>query len=164
MGETNINGTDRIITFLRQEMLTPFCVQWSGFSRLCDKLGDQQVLKLYADKLSGRGYKASEIKQAINKSIMGGNEHPKPQAFADLVQGRDRNSNQNGYRNLTRAEKHAVGQMLGRMNGADQMVNRAAEMHRQLGTSFKGPNVRAQLDRQIEKVAEQLLGRPLSKG
>ncbi len=157
----HVSGTDRIVDFLRQHMLAKFCVQWPQFARLIEQYGEQEILLTYAEKLAGRGYKAAQIKQAIDKMTQNDAYYPKPYTFANMVKSPNFNTPDIDNRKLTPQEQKNVARIL-----KDVLRDkRAQELHNQLGTDFKNRpgDTKQQYRAQIEKVAEQLLGRPLTK-
>ncbi len=157
----NVNGTDRIVDFLRQHMLAKFSVQWPQFAKLIDRYGEDEILLTYAEKLAGRGYKAVQIKHAIDKMTQNDAYYPKPYAFANMVKSPNFNTPDVENRKLTAEEERNVARIL-----KDVLRDkRAQEMHNQIGTDFSNRpgDTKQQYRAQIERVAEQLLGRPLSK-
>ena len=154
--KSNISGTDRLVDFLRQNMLAKFCVQWPSFSKLVDRFGEQEILLTYAEKLAGRGYKTGQIKSAIDKCTQNDTYYPKPYVFANMVKSPNFKVPENENKKLTADEKYNVSRIL------DEARNNqlAQKMHSELGMKFRNKD---HYRSQIERVAEQLLGRPLTK-
>ncbi len=158
---TNVSGTDRIIEFLKQHMLAKFCIQWPLFSKLIDRFGEEEVLATYAEKLAGRGYKTVEIKTAIDRCTQNDMYYPKPYVFAKMVKSPNFKPTEVENRALTPSEQQNVARIISQVKSDDK----ARLLHQQMGTDFasRGGDTKQHYRRQIEKVAEQLLGRPLSK-
>lgn len=151
-----IGGTDRLVDFLRQNMLTKFCVQWPPFSKLIERFGEDEILLTYAEKLAGRGYKAVQIKTAIDKCTQNDLYYPKPYVFANMVKSPNFKVQETETKNLTATEKNNVSRII---NEAKNNT-KAQQLHKELSTDFENND---DYRERIEKVAEQLLGRPLSK-
>ncbi len=154
----NINGTDRIVDFLRQNMLTRFCVQWPAFSKLVERFGEEEILMTYAEKLTGRGYKALQIKSAIDKATQNDLYYPKPYVFANLVKTPNFNEQHQTSRVLSANEQHNVGKILERLKEDVKKRRSGKRQNRQL--TF---NSREELVAYIDSEAEEILGRPLKK-
>ncbi len=158
---TNVSGTDRIKEFLRQHMLAKFCIQWPPFSKLIDRFGEDEILNTYAEKLAGRGYKTVEIKAAIDRCTQNDMYYPKPYVFAKLIKSPNFKPTVDENKPLTPSEKQNVSRILNDVLRNDK----ARELHQQMGTDFasRGGDTKHHYRMQIEQVAEQLLGRPLTK-
>ena len=157
----NVSGTDRIITFLRQNMLSKFCTQWPQFSRLVDKFGEDEILSNYAEQLLGKGYKTSQINLAIKRCIETELNYPKPYAFSKLIKSPNLDKDPFEHKKLTKQERENVTNILREVKNN----NKALNMHKELGTDFgnRPGSTTIQVKNQIELVAEKLLGRPLKK-
>ncbi len=157
----SISGTDRIVDFLRQHMLAKFCTQWPPFARLTERFGDNEILATYAEKLAGRGYKAHEIKTAIDKCTQNDMYYPKPYVFAKMIKSPNFKASEDNSKPLSQSEKENVARII-----ADSKRHAKAQaLHAELGTDFssRGGDIKHHYRTQIEKVAEKLLGRPLTK-
>lgn len=152
-----ISGTDRLIDYLRQNMLAKFCIQWPQFAKLIERYGEDEILATYAEKLAGRGYKAAQIKLAINKVTQNDLYYPKPHVFANMIKTPNFNEQAEEDKILTESERMNIARII------QEAVNNksAREYHHKLGVSnFKN---KEEYRAQIEKVAEKILGRPLSR-
>ncbi len=158
---TQISGTDRITDFLKQHMLSKFCITWPPFAKLTERFGDEEILASYAEKLAGRGYKAVEIKTAIDRCTQNDTYYPKPHVFAKMIKSPNFKPEKDENKPLTPSEQRNVSRIIADAK-RDEM---ARTLHREMGTDFasRGGDVKHHYRSQIERVAEQLLGRPLTK-
>ena len=155
----HVADTDKIIECLKREMLDQFCLQWPQFMKVADRVGDNSILSQYAEEMAGRGWKASQIRTAVQRAKDSMSFYPTPKQFRELVEGKSLNRS-DAYKPKTKWTEEDNARAKQNLEKLRELSGDACAMHKNLRINFSQyTNPKTAYRAQVERVAMALIGR-----